>query len=556
MQLVEASDRDDLIARLSTSFAGGKPPDALPHQLPLLRPVRGAGRARAAAEPRLEQSDVFEEDDFYAEALDAFRFGRRPQILPAAEHLEPRRLLQPRPVRGRGRAGARGRLDLEGHGRPTAQRADEGHERRRHDRRQYGLGRRAERSSGSRPSSGRTAASSSTTRTPTRLRPSRHPRRPRRSRQFFALRVDVRRHPERGGARVGGRRGPLPSTAGRRWCFARAASTPGFRTITDFDWDVAPLPRFERTGRRSCTPTPTACRAASENKDAAWRFVEFALGPEGQRITAESRAHGPVAQGRRELGRLPRPEREAGRTRRSSSTPSRTSGACRASRPGRRSRTPPGSSSKRRCTTRRAAERDRRGSSIEATRGRLRPSGAVAWPPRASTASASGTARSTRCAGLDLEVGRRRAARPRRPVRLGQVDRAADRGRPRGARRRDASASAGRDVTRLRAGGAQRVDGLPELRAVPAPDRGREHRLRPRGRAACRGTRRASASRGGRRRRRLRGAARRAGRASCRAASASASRSRARSSASPTSSCSTSRSRTSTRSCASRCAPS
>ena len=26
----------------------------------------------------------------------------------------------------------------------------------------------------------------------------------------------------------------------------------------------------------------------AENKDAAWRFVEFALGPEGQRITAEA----------------------------------------------------------------------------------------------------------------------------------------------------------------------------------------------------------------------------------------------------------------------------
>ena len=45
--LVEASDRDDLIARLSTSFAGGQPPGPLPHQLPLLRPVRGPRRARA-----------------------------------------------------------------------------------------------------------------------------------------------------------------------------------------------------------------------------------------------------------------------------------------------------------------------------------------------------------------------------------------------------------------------------------------------------------------------------------------------------------------------------
>ena len=40
VQLIEASDREDLIARLSTSLAGGCSARPLPHELPLLRPVR------------------------------------------------------------------------------------------------------------------------------------------------------------------------------------------------------------------------------------------------------------------------------------------------------------------------------------------------------------------------------------------------------------------------------------------------------------------------------------------------------------------------------------
>src|SRR5215207_2045662 len=73
VQLIEASDREDLIARLSTSFAGGSPPDVF------LMNYRFYGQfaARDALEPMasyLEDSDVFDEDDFYPEALDAFRW--------------------------------------------------------------------------------------------------------------------------------------------------------------------------------------------------------------------------------------------------------------------------------------------------------------------------------------------------------------------------------------------------------------------------------------------------------------------------------------------------
>jgi multiple sugar transport system substrate-binding protein len=62
---------------------------------------------------------------------------------------------------------------------------------------------------------------------------------------------------------------------------------PTLRTITDFRWDVAGIPASD-------TPVPVlhsdayCITAGSDAKDAAWRFVEFALGPEGQRITAEA----------------------------------------------------------------------------------------------------------------------------------------------------------------------------------------------------------------------------------------------------------------------------
>jgi multiple sugar transport system substrate-binding protein len=64
-------------------------------------------------------------------------------------------------------------------------------------------------------------------------------------------------------------------------------STPVFRTITDFDWDVAPLPVLGEPA--GILHSDAYCMArTSPRKDAAWRFVEFALGPEGQRIVAET----------------------------------------------------------------------------------------------------------------------------------------------------------------------------------------------------------------------------------------------------------------------------
>jgi multiple sugar transport system substrate-binding protein len=59
---------------------------------------------------------------------------------------------------------------------------------------------------------------------------------------------------------------------------------PIFRTIEGFDWDVAPFPRFERPA--GVLHSDAYCLARGDRADAAWRFVEFAVGPDGARITA------------------------------------------------------------------------------------------------------------------------------------------------------------------------------------------------------------------------------------------------------------------------------
>ena len=81
VQLVEASDRGDLIARLSTSTAAGSPPDVF------LMNYRFYGQfaAKDAIEPidaRLDESDLIAADDFYPQAMSVFQWGGKQQCLP------------------------------------------------------------------------------------------------------------------------------------------------------------------------------------------------------------------------------------------------------------------------------------------------------------------------------------------------------------------------------------------------------------------------------------------------------------------------------------------
>jgi multiple sugar transport system substrate-binding protein len=64
-------------------------------------------------------------------------------------------------------------------------------------------------------------------------------------------------------------------------------STPTFRTIRAFEWDVADLPRFREPA--GILHSDAYCMAkASDDKEAAWRFIEFANSPEGQEIVART----------------------------------------------------------------------------------------------------------------------------------------------------------------------------------------------------------------------------------------------------------------------------
>ena len=88
-------------------------------------------------------------------------------------------------------------------------------------------------------------------------------------------------------------------------------STPTFRTITDFDWDVAALPQFNQ--QAGILHSDAYCMTkASENKDAAWSFMEYALGPEGAAGGRQVRTHRSVPEGSRGVRRVPRSDGEAG----------------------------------------------------------------------------------------------------------------------------------------------------------------------------------------------------------------------------------------------------
>jgi multiple sugar transport system substrate-binding protein len=62
-------------------------------------------------------------------------------------------------------------------------------------------------------------------------------------------------------------------------------STTTLRTIKDFDWDVAPLPVYDKQAGILHSDAYCITRGAKQ-KTAAWRFVEYAMSAEGQRIIA------------------------------------------------------------------------------------------------------------------------------------------------------------------------------------------------------------------------------------------------------------------------------
>jgi multiple sugar transport system substrate-binding protein len=294
VQLVEAGDRTDLLARLSTSLAAGNPPDVV------LLNYRYYGQfaARKAFEPlteRLAGSAAFDEEDFYPQALDAFRWrGEQlcmPQNVSSLVVYYNRDLFRqeglPEPQEGwtfTEMVSIAARLTLDAAGNPVAATdPDQGGGSGQAE--VYGLG--------VEPTLIRIAPfvwSNGGELVDDERRPTRFtldtPEATKALEDFLGVRArsrvtpaDVEVEAEDDESRfANGRLAMLLSS--RR-------STPTFRAIRDFEWDVAPLPVHREAA--GILHSDAYCLAAdSDRKDEAWRFVEFALGREGQRITART----------------------------------------------------------------------------------------------------------------------------------------------------------------------------------------------------------------------------------------------------------------------------
>jgi multiple sugar transport system substrate-binding protein len=295
VQLIEASDREDLIARLSTSLAGGSPPDLF------LMNYRFYGQfaARGALEPLgpyVERSEAFQEDDFYAEALDAFRWKGEltclPQNISSLIVYYNRDLFErfgvPLPTDGmrwnelvfRAQQMTRDR-----NGQPVRGADPDLPQANTAPAEIYGLG--------VEPSIIRVAPFVwsnggelvDDTDDPTRFTLDTVEAK-QAIEQFFQLRTlhgvvpsDQEVEAEDDESRfVNGRLAMLLDS--RR-------AVPSLREAADFDWDVVSLPYFREP--KNILHSDAYCMTeASGSKDAAWRFVEYALGPEGAAVVAKT----------------------------------------------------------------------------------------------------------------------------------------------------------------------------------------------------------------------------------------------------------------------------
>ncbi|MEH1128447.1 ABC transporter substrate-binding protein [Micromonospora sp. CPCC 206061] len=291
VQLVEASDREDLITRLSTSIAGGSPPDVF------LMNYRFYGQfaAKNAVEPlddRLAKSTVVKLTDLYPQATEAFRWqGRQlclPQNVSSLAVYYNRTIFQkfgvavPKPgwtwndliatatamTRNASGAIVRG-TESEGGGARVAV---------------YGLGVEPTliRIAPLVWSAGGQIVDDEGK--PTRFTFDASPARDV-LRDFVALRLaygvvptDEEVEAENDESRFSnGRLAMLLSSR-------RVTTT--FRTVKDFEWDVAPMPMYGKQQAGILHSDAYCITSGSKAKNAAWRFLEYAIGAEGQRIVA------------------------------------------------------------------------------------------------------------------------------------------------------------------------------------------------------------------------------------------------------------------------------
>ena len=270
IEMIEVADREAHLQKLTTSFAGGEPPDVF-----LINYRNYGGYADRGVidpvEPRLDTSDELARDEFYPEPLEAFTYEGQLKCMP--QNVSSLVVYYNRDLfREAGLAGPGARLDV-----------------RRHVRRRVASStRRNVHGLGVEPGVVRVApfvwsAGGELVDDPTA--PTRFTLDTPEARGGLEAFLDL--------AEFGPSHEEYEAKSldeqfldGEVAMFMSSRrEVPTFRTIEDFEWDVAPFPVLaERAG---VLHSDAYCLAKGENADAAWEFVEFAAGTEGQRLTAE-----------------------------------------------------------------------------------------------------------------------------------------------------------------------------------------------------------------------------------------------------------------------------
>jgi multiple sugar transport system substrate-binding protein len=281
VKMIEASDRDDLIARLSTSFAAGTPPDLflLNYRFYAQYAARGV---LEPIEDRVDDSDVFEQEDFYEEAMNAFRFNDTltclPQNISSLVVYYNKNLFKEAGVaepkegwKWDDMVAAAKKLTKDSNGDGKAE--------------VHGLGIESSliRIAPFVWSAGGDLVDDDEDPTHFTLDT---PEAEVALERFLQLHVTDKVTPSE--EEVEAEDDETRFQNGRMaMVLSSRRSTPTFRTIQKFDWDVAALPQHEQ--QAGILHSDAYCLTkASDNKDAAWSFMEYALGPEGAPIVAKS----------------------------------------------------------------------------------------------------------------------------------------------------------------------------------------------------------------------------------------------------------------------------
>jgi multiple sugar transport system substrate-binding protein len=295
VELVEASDRDDLVARLSSSLAGGSPPDLF------LMNYRFYGQyaARDVLEPLgpyVDRSSKFDEGDFYPQALEAFRWQDELMCLP--QNISSLVLYYNRDLFERfevppPRDGMRWNELVDKAQKLTRDKDGQQVRGADPDMPQAGTAQPEIYGLGVEPLIIRLAPfiwSNGSSVVDDEQAPTRFTLDNPQAREvidlFFAMRTIFGAVPN--DQEVEAEDDESRFANGRLAMLLDSRRTvPTFREAASFDWDVATLPFFDKPA--TILHSDAYCMTKSSKvKDAAWRFVEYAVGPEGSPVIAET----------------------------------------------------------------------------------------------------------------------------------------------------------------------------------------------------------------------------------------------------------------------------